>query len=289
MGTIIYPLDTRNDHYTNNPRWRLRSIFHSQITDTYGNFNFNLWDVFDVKRGQVVTVSDGVNTKTHTVMPLYVDGVNVTTDTVFGRADTNANVDIWVHGDGNQTAIPDGSGNWTADFSGQTDLTYLSDGGSQQMDEDGDVTGVWWASPSFHVAPRRQLGAVTDFGTPGASITLTIESSGGVVFSHSQTADTRGNFNFSNLLPVDLDTGYVVTISDGTIIKTHTVTDVNVAEIDTDTDQIHGTATPGARVWVWVYLFNDGSGRTAIADNYGNLMADLSMGVDGQLAYILPT
>ena len=50
---------------------------------------------------------------------------------------------MWVHGDGNVTATADGSGNWMADFSGMTDLTALSDGGSQQVDDDGDSTGVW--------------------------------------------------------------------------------------------------------------------------------------------------
>jgi len=42
----------------------------------------------------------------------------------------------------------------TANFSGMTDLTYLSDGGSQQFDGDGDSTYVWWASPRFQVAPE---------------------------------------------------------------------------------------------------------------------------------------
>ncbi len=51
-------------------------------------------------------------------MDLYVDGVDVTADTVFGRADAGTNVDVWVHGDGDLTVTADGSGNWTADFSG---------------------------------------------------------------------------------------------------------------------------------------------------------------------------
>jgi hypothetical protein len=130
----------------------------SQTADANGNFHFNLWDVFDLQRGQVVTVSDGTITKTHTVTNLYVDGVNVTADTVYGRADAGTSVDVWVHGDGNLTVTADGSGNWTADFSGMTDLTYFSDGGSQQFDDDGDSTGVWWASPRFQVAPELMTG-----------------------------------------------------------------------------------------------------------------------------------
>ena len=256
----------------------------SQTADLNGNFNFNLWDRFDLKRGQVVTVSDGVNTKTHTVMPLYVDGVNVTTDTVFGRADANANVDIWVHGDGNQTAIPDGSGNWTADFSGQTDLTYLSDGGSQQMDDDGDSTGVWWSSPSFQAMPEDNTVNSWNRWRPGTTITLTVKENGTVVHSDSQTTDAHGNFSF-NVWSVDLDTGHQVTVTDGTITKTHVVTGVNVSNIDMDTDQIQGTATPGARVRVRAYLFNNGSERTVTANIDGNWAVDFSLAADGQPKY----
>ena len=66
----------------------------SQVADTNGNFNFNLWNIFDLQRGQVVIVSDDTTTKTHTVMPLYVDGVDVTADTILGRADAGTTVDI---------------------------------------------------------------------------------------------------------------------------------------------------------------------------------------------------
>ncbi len=98
----------------------------SQDTDANGNFNFELWDVFDLQRGQVVTVSDGTTTKTHTVTPLYVDGVDITDITISGRADAGTTVDVWVHENGNLTVTADGSGNWIADFSGQTDLTYAT-------------------------------------------------------------------------------------------------------------------------------------------------------------------
>ena len=115
---------------------------------------------------------------------------------------------------------------------------------------------------------------------------MTIENSGVEVFSATQLADAHGNFNFSNLWPVDLDTGYVVTVSDGTIVKTHTVSDTNVTVIDTDADQIKGTTTnPGASVWVWAYLFNDGSGRTVTADMSSNWMADFSVQMEGQPAF----
>ena len=253
----------------------------SQTADGGGYFNFNLWDVFDLQRGHVVTVSDGANTKTHTVIDLFVDGVDVTADTVFGRTDAGADVDVWVHGDGSLTVTADGSGNWTADFSGMADLTYLSDGGSQQIDPDGDSTGVWWASPRFQVAPDDNWVGSWSSWMPGATISLTIEDGGGVLFADSQTADTNGNFNF-NVWEPDLVSGHVVTVSAGTTTKTHTVTDIEVTSIDTDADQIHGTAGPGARVEAWASLFDEGSGRYVTADSGGNWLADFSVATEDQ-------
>jgi hypothetical protein len=83
------------------------------------------------------------------VTNLYVDGLDVTADTVFGRADAGTSVDVWVHGGGWLNVTADGSGDWVADFSGMTDLTYFSDGASSQNDNGGDSTLVWWSSPGF--------------------------------------------------------------------------------------------------------------------------------------------
>lgn len=212
----------------------------TQMADADGNFNFNFGGSFNMQRGQVVTVSDGTITKSHTVMNLYVDGVNVTADTVFGRAAADSNVEVWVHGDGNLNVIADGSGNWTADFSDQTDLTTLSDGGSQQFDDDGDATGVWWASPRFQVAPDDDWVQSWKSWTPGATITLTIEDGGVVAYSDSQIADTDGYFNFNLWDVFDLQRGQVVTVSDGTTTKTHTVMPLYVDGVNITADTIFG-------------------------------------------------
>jgi len=258
----------------------------SQTADTNGNFNFNLWDVFDLQRGHVVTVSDGATTKTHTVMDLYVDGFDVTADTVFGRAEAGSDVDVWVHGNGWLTTTTDSSGNWVADFSGTTDLTYLSDGGSEQFDEDGDSTGVWWAYPSFEVAPEDDWVGSWNRWTAGATISLTVEDGSGVVYSGTQTANHRGEFWFDSL-GVDLAIGHMLTVSDGTTTKTHTVIDVNVTSIDTDTDQVYGTANPGAQVRVQASLFNDGAERIVFADASGNWVADFSVPQEWRQIYDL--
>jgi len=246
----------------------------SQIADEDGNFNFNLWDVFDLKRGQEVIVSDGMSTKTHVVMPLYVDVVNVATDTISGRGDASSDVEVWVHGDGNVTTTPNDSGNWTADFSGQTDLTYLNDGGSAQYDDDGDSTGVWWSSPRFWVAPDDNWVQSNTRWTPGATITLTIAEGGVVKYTNSQTADSQGNFYFDlGGGSFDLKRGQVVTVSDGTITKTHTVMPFYVDGVNVTDDIIYGRADAGTDVDVWVH----GDGNMLVtADGTGHWTADFT-------------
>ncbi|MEA2000575.1 MAG: hypothetical protein U9N84_01610, partial [Actinomycetota bacterium] len=249
----------------------------SQTADGAGNFNFNLWDMFDIERGHVVTVSDGITTKVHTVTDLFVDGVDVTGDTVFGRAGAGTSVDVWVHGDGNVAVTADGSGNWIADFSAMTDLTYLSDGGSQQWDGDGDSTGVWWSSPKFQVAPQDDWVQSQNPWVPGSTISLTIEDGSGVVYAGSQTADGAGNFNFNLWDMFDIERGHVVTVSDGITTKVHTVTDLFVDGVDVTGDTVFGRAGAGTSVDVWVH----GDGNVAVtADGSGNWIADFSAMTD---------
>jgi len=249
----------------------------SQTADAFGNFHFNLRDRFDLQRGQVVTVTDGVSTKTHTIANLFVTNVNIAAYTISGRADLGAAVDIWVHGDGGTTVTADGSGNWTADFSAQTDLTALSDGGSGQVDGDGDATMVWWASPRFQVAPADNWVQAVRPWTPGSTISLTIQDGGTVVYSDSQVTDADGNFNFNLWNLFDLQRGQVVIVSDGVTTKTHTVMKLYVDGVDVAADTVYGRADPGSNVDVWVH--GDGNAYP-IADGSGHWTADFSAQTD---------
>ncbi len=247
----------------------------TQTVDSTGNFNFNLWEVFDLRRGHTVTISDGTVTKTHTVTNLFVDGIDVAADTVSGRADPGTTVDIWEHQtDAGLTVTADGSGNWVADFSGMTDLTYASDGGSQQADADGDATGVWWSGPTFTAAPDDDWVGSMSRWTPGTTVALTIEDGSGVVYTDTQTVDSTGNFNFNLWEVFDLQRGHTVTISDGTVTKTHTVTNLFVDGIDVAADTVSGRADPGTTVDIWEHQTD--AGLTVTADGSGNWVADFS-------------
>ena len=254
----------------------------SQTADADGYFNFELWDVFDLQRGHVVTVSDGTTTKTHTVMNLFADGVDVTADTVFGRADAGSDVDVWVHGVGDLTVTADGAGNWTADFSGVTDLTYLSDGGSQQWDTDGDSTGDWWASPRFQVNPDDDWVAAWGRWNPGVTITLTIDDGSGTTYSDTTTVDDRGEFWFGLTGIFDLERGHVVTVSDGTTTKTHEVRDLFITDVNAASDVVYGTANPNSEIEVQIHE----EGPTSLmvtSDGSGNWSADFAVITDVRL------
>ncbi len=248
----------------------------SQITDGDGNFHFGLWDVFDVQVGHLVTVSDGTTTATHTVTGLFVDGVGVTEDTVFGWAEAGSVVDVWVHEGGEVTVTADGSNNWVADFSAQLDLTYLSDGGSAQYDDSGNATAVWWTAPRFHVAPDDNWIQSSGTWTHGETVTLTIEEGGVEVYSDSRVVGERGwEFVLDGVF--DLQRGHVVTVTDGFDTKTHTVTDLFVDRVDVSTDTVVGRAEAGSEVIVWAHEVGE---VTVTADGSNNWVADFSAQLD---------
>jgi hypothetical protein len=210
----------------------------AQTADGRGYFNFDTAGVFDLQRGHVVTVSNGTTTKAHLVTDLFVDGVDVDADTVFGRADPGADVRVWVHqDDANTTVTADASGNWVADFSGQTDLVFGTDGGSQQTDAEVDATGVWWNARNPMIVVHRDQGFVVgqDF-EPFVDVAIAVD---GVEVGTTPT-DEGGNFWFDHPFNV----GQTVTADDGSTPKTHVVTGHTIQLVDHVENTASGTAEP---------------------------------------------
>ena len=91
-------------------------------TDSAGNHETDLTgDLQDIVPGTVLTVTDGIYTKTLTVAPLTVTAVDPDTDTVSGVADPGSEVHVGHVCDENGCAFrrvtADATGNWLADFS----------------------------------------------------------------------------------------------------------------------------------------------------------------------------
>ncbi len=258
-------------------------------TDPWGNFE-TILDC-DLVSGDLVTVTDGESTKTHTVTELVVDGVDPEFDTVSGTAEAGTEVlvriladeDTWV----DCTATADGVGVWTADFSDTGgvvepyDIVAGTQGQAEQYDEEDDSTVVTWriSAPWFSAGPLQDYVDGYDW-TPLSTVEVSIGETGTTLVT-TLTADESGTFE-CDLAGHDLVPGELVTVNDGVSEKTHRVTPLVVSVVNIADDTVEGTTTPGAWVdvrvqegdWPWPY-------RGTNADFAGNWSVDFSVAEEG--------
>lgn len=109
---------------------------------------------YEIKPGDVVTVTDGTATKSHTVIDIQVTSVDVVADRVYGTVPApNSALTAYAVGT-NRNFTADALGKWMADFSvsGGPDEPLLNivpgtSGGVEQFDTDGDSTVYDWQVP----------------------------------------------------------------------------------------------------------------------------------------------
>ncbi len=241
-------------------------------TDQWGNFDGNQYGLsFPVAAAAQVTITDGTSTKDHTVTNLAVTGVDEVADTVTGTADPGDVIEV--HGPGARLEVTaDGSGAWTADFTGLIDLQPGDGGHAAEIDGDGDQTHAGWhvPDPLFVVSPESGELWAYDF-EPEGSITITIDA---VDFGPYPT-DQWGNFDANNFgLSFPASAGSHVVVDDGTTAKDHTVTNLTITGYDEAATTVSGTADPGDVINVWEN--NSGAGVQATADGSGNWTADFT-------------
>jgi hypothetical protein len=263
------------------------------------DFDFPLGGIFDVQAGHEVTINDGTTTKTHTVTGVTVTAVDPDADTISGTAAPGSLVyarhELTV-----RSVTAGGSGDWTADFSvpgGPTpeeqelyDIQPDSSGVAQQVDADDDRTLVLWEAPP-PPPPPSTVGVdpvhdqISGNGwQDGATITLDIDDPAngpGSDYSDTTTAHTSteppGDFQFELAGVFDIAAGHLVSVSDGTTTKTHTVTGLTVTAVDPYADTVSGTAAPGSEVFVGVHSAPPEIGRIVVADGSGSWIADFSV------------
>ena len=122
-------------------------------TRTYVRFDFS--EEYNLKIGDIVSIDDGVTTRTHIVRNLSVTGVDLFADTVAGTADPGAIVQVWPHaGSEIAQATAGAAGAWLADI-GETgfDIVGGTGGRSQIVDEEGNATAVDWYVPYLVFIP----------------------------------------------------------------------------------------------------------------------------------------
>ncbi|MGD2253679.1 MAG: BMP family ABC transporter substrate-binding protein [Anaerolineales bacterium] len=217
---------------------------------------------FDLEPDDVITMSSGTTIKEHTVTTLEVTGIDQAADEVYGTAAVGANIEVWVHEtDCWQGVEADGSGNWGVSFSGCYDIGPGSAGAAVQYDEDGDLTWIEWWVPNPVIEARPEEDRIEGWDwTEGQIVYLEVDYFDEVAqqtihYEDDMAAtlppwdDPRPWVSFN--LNFDLEPDDVITMSSGTTIKEHTVTDLQVTDIGVDTDSVSGTAALGANLSVW--------------------------------------
>jgi len=250
---------------------------------------------FDVKPGDVVTLTDGTTTKTHIVIDLKVTDFDVDGDKVSGTTDPLATIShVFVCDDNHcsgRTTVADEFGNWTADFSTPGDTSHPetfdirpgTEGLAIQFDADG-ATQISWSVPNPRFTVWFEEDNVTGWEWPeNIPITLTIDDPfttdnpdySDVQYVSPAPWDPENlTVRFATENNINIQPGFNVTISDGTVSKSMTVDNLTVTEINVENDTIVGTSDPGAQIVMFVCAPSDCGGgiglRSTVANADGN-------------------
>jgi hypothetical protein len=126
--------------------------------------------------------------------------------------------------------------------------------------------------PYFNVDPTNNDVWGHDW-LPDTGITVTVRDGSNTLFTGTVQSDEHGNFGLQ--ANVDIVAGYLVTVTDGELERTHEVTLLQITTIDTGANIIYGTAEPGTYVSVDVEA--DGNPRrNVLADGTGNWEANFN-------------
>jgi hypothetical protein len=173
------------------------------------------------------------------------------------------------------------TGQWLADFTtigvdiveGMRTWSF-----AHVYDEDGDANEAnppVLLNPRFVVFPEWEFFDGLDW-PDGAIVIITVE---GKPWCEIVKESWGGFFNGDFPQGCDIEFGNLVTFSDGTTIRTHTVRSLSITAVDVDEDTITGTADPDTLVYVWSHdLWFEP--LQAIADPAGVWQVDF-----GQAAY----
>ena len=252
--------------------------------------HFDFADVYDLKVGDVVTLTDETTPKTHIVLNLSITGTDPEADTIAGTADADAVVQVWPHGF-DQTATvqvtANGEGAWVANFSGLFDLVPETGGRSQILDEAGSATSVDWSVPTppnpwFSAFPEGEVIEGWDWPLD-ADVHLTINDpatletpdfaqDGTVVLAPWGSGQPWLWMDFAGLY--DMNAGNVVTLTDGVTERTHVVQVLSITDASAEENTVGGMAEAGKSVSLWSWEDAEGRRLLVTANSSGDWAAD---------------
>jgi hypothetical protein len=243
------------------------------LTDPWGNFP--QWDGppfepdVDLQAGQTVTVAFDLGgpdelVRTHVVTDLREVYGDAGTDTVSGLAAPDSWVEVYLHADvdGEQPwrrVRADQDGRWTASFvePGPTDreqVTYdlttdlwdAPDGAAEQSDEAGNSTYFGWRTRNTRIVARPFDDALggSDWAR-NATLDVVIGDPEAPDLAITVETNSWGDFGLDLAdqdPPFDLQGGQVVTVTDGVLTRTLTISTLRITAIDVEQSTISGVA-----------------------------------------------
>jgi hypothetical protein len=219
---------------------------------------------YNLQVGDMVTLTDGVTSRTHEVQSLAVKQVEISDDTIYGRADAGAVVHAWVHehGESEMVTTAEDNGTWMAEFWRiGFDLVEGMCGRSEIRDDVGNATAVDWCYPVPHFTAFPEQDYIEGFDWhPNAYVYLSIERETSeelvTFYTQARTEPTPWDPNswwvrFDLAGQLDLQAGDTVHLDDDSVERTMTVRNLAITNVDTVANVVGGTADPGAVVQVW--------------------------------------
>jgi len=242
----------------------------------------------DLVPGMEVTVTDGTARKVLVLTALTIEHVDFAADTVRGIAPPEA--DVWVqvgwphHATWSDlTVTADGSGAWSADFTGDFNIDIYTEIYATVFDEDRDGTTVWRPmTPTLHGWLNNDQVKGEGF-VPNAAVEVVVKDApdGEVVFQTTAETDASGGFQVGGEAQVDLLPGMEITASDRIWTKVLLLVGLTIEHVDLAADTVSGTAPEGAEVGVGAVDISNGWGSgevglSVIADDTGVWTADFA-------------
>jgi hypothetical protein len=251
-------------------------------TSVWGEWGTEIWffvyrgDLWfeAINPGDIITLSDGIYTKTHEVtnlQPLQADPIR---DVIFSSADAGSQVVVEIEGDDEyqQTINVGGDGLWEVDLSDKLDFypgMEFTTINARQKDSDGDQTLVRWETPEHpaYILVEPEEGIIWAWNWPMyEQVQLTIDdpSRSGIEYNQYHIINERDYGLPSKVFHIPdglLTPGNLVQLNHWWADKEHQITNLVVDKVNTVTGIADGTADPGSEVYI--------AGCWELSDNYG--------------------
>ena len=247
--------------------------------------HFVFGELYNLKAGDVVTLSGTIMDLTYTVQNIFVTEVSEVANTISGTADPDATVYAFPHATWQQLwETADGDGNWQIDFTGVYDWSAGDCGRAEIRDEFGSSTAVDWCipNPRFTVFPEWEWFDGNDW-PDGEEVLITVEDKPECeTIGISQDNFFNGGFGEG----CDIIAGDIVTFTDGVTVRTHTIQNLAITGVDVAVNTVAGTADTGAVVYAWVHEYGYNQVLTVVDGtwlaDFGAAGLDLQEGMGGR-------